>query len=408
MTSVVKTYVTGDKLLLGDLNNEFAHIYSLLGSFGGANIVDGSITVDKLADGASVEVFFGEVFNDEIVISGLNKASDSALTLTLNSGTAYVLDTTASPSVLKRIVKATASTHVLAASSTNYIHLKSNGQFLVNTSAAFTDSVTLWKAVTDGSSVTSDTDQRDLIFLEQLKVARKYVDNIEWEVNSNTAIVIQAGGHWRDTNNDRSYTFAANITVDIGNSLGALGLDQGTESSSTWYALVGLGDSSGVLAPSVMLVDATDYSGSIVLPTGYDDFRRIGWVRNDGSSNFIQGEYLDGRFHYDDAQQVLTAGTSSSFAGVSCAAFVPPNIRSGLLYGTIQTTIGSGSAQWRTTGNSASSGKEWAGFGSEASGYGGIFLLDSSQSIDYKAAGSETPTFDIWVDGWADNLQKDS
>lgn len=65
---------------------------------------------------------------------------------------------------------------------------------------------------------------------------------------------------------------------------GTGGLDTGSEAADTWYAVHLIGDTTGANAPAAMLsLSAT----APTLPGTHDIFRRVGWVRNDGSSDFI-------------------------------------------------------------------------------------------------------------------------
>lgn len=115
---------------------------------------------------------------------------------------------------------------------------------------------------------------------------------------------------------------AADITV-----AGAGGLQTGqVEAADTWYQVYAIDDSTGVNPPALLLVP----EGVAFNEAGYDKARRIGWVRNDGSSNllkFIQtGNDRSRRVMYDEPAmntRVLNNGNALAFSTVSLAAFVP-------------------------------------------------------------------------------------
>lgn len=388
-------------------NDEIGNIYSLISGGISVNVSNGSITQAKLADDANPAVYFGELFNDGAVITagGFVHVSNTGLNETITGGTAYVMDSSASTIKLIRVTISGNSTHTVLDNTTNYLDLDVDGTIKVTqTTAVANTRMRILKLVASGGSITSETDKADRTFLNDgLKPKKTY-----YTVTSATALTISSGVSFRDTTNTNTYTTVASLAVLITNSIGALGLDQGAEGSSKWYAIVGLGDSTGGVDPSAMLVEAANYVGSIVVPSPFDQYGRIGWVRNDGSSNFIQGDFIQDRFIYDDSIVIVAGATNTTFATAACAVAIPPTCRHGLLYGDNQTGAGSGSMEWRITGTSATSGHSWAGIdaGSESSGYGGTFPLDTSQQIDYK--GTTSVDIDIDVDGWVETFEEDS
>lgn len=63
---------------------------------------------------------------------------------------------------------------------------------------------------------------------------------------------------------------------------GAGGLDTGAAANNTWYAIHVITNATGSLVSSLFSLSAT----APTLPAGYTLFRRVGWVRRDGSGNF--------------------------------------------------------------------------------------------------------------------------
>jgi hypothetical protein len=121
-----------------------------------------------------------------------------------------------------------------------------------------------------------------------------------------------------------SGTLAFNITVS-----GANGLQSGqVEAPNTWYEVHAIADSTGVNPVACLLIPF----GVAFSQAGYDKHRRVGWVRNNGSSNlrkFLAVGLGSLRWYWwdDDASNLtfLAGGTATSWTTVSCAAFAPPN-----------------------------------------------------------------------------------
>jgi hypothetical protein len=63
-------------------------------------------------------------------------------------------------------------------------------------------------------------------------------------------------------------------------------LDRGSEAATTWYAVHAVAKANAGAAPTVKIVLSTSAT-SPVLGATYTHFRRLGWVRNDGSSNLV-------------------------------------------------------------------------------------------------------------------------
>jgi hypothetical protein len=116
---------------------------------------------------------------------------------------------------------------------------------------------------------------------------------------------------------------SANITV-----AGPGGLQTGqAEAADTWYQVLVIADTTGVNAPAALLVPA----GVGFSQAGYDIFRRVGWVRNNGSSAFISffqsGKGSERTILYNDSVsnlRPLNNGSATAFTSVSLTGFVPP------------------------------------------------------------------------------------
>lgn len=113
---------------------------------------------------------------------------------------------------------------------------------------------------------------------------------------------------------------------------GANGRNSDTaEQANKWYAVCIIAKSSdGTIAG--FLVNEDDWASSYTMPSGYDKIRRIGWARNNSSSDFYdyisfafgQGRTVKYNETYLDLR-VLISGNATSFTDVDCSEFVPPD-----------------------------------------------------------------------------------
>jgi len=112
---------------------------------------------------------------------------------------------------------------------------------------------------------------------------------------------------------------SVNLTVDIAIS-GAGGLETiSSETVDTWYAIHIITDDRGTNVSGLLSVSST----TPTLPTGYTKFRRVGWVRNNGSSNFIGFTQIMENVIYNDPIGNLFTNPSGT---VSFASYVPTGI----------------------------------------------------------------------------------
>ena len=204
---------------------------------------------------------------------------------------------------------------------------------------------------------------------------------------------------------------ASPVTADITVS-GAGGLDTGVEAADTWYGVYVIADTSGVNPVDALL------SASFITPTlpaGYDIFFRLGAVRNNSASDFLEFLQTNGernRHHLWvnetlTTTQVLAGGSALAFATVSLAAFVPPSSR------RVKIT-------WEFDGNVAG-----ADFGIRVPGalttrqqsYFSVFpgtapamrqpmqevWLSTTQTLEYEV-NSGASSLDLFVNGYVDEL----
>jgi hypothetical protein len=138
----------------------------------------------------------------------------------------------------------------------------------------------------------------------------------------------------------------ADIAVEGKNGFDNLSAD--AEDANTWYYVwVGYRPATdercGLLSKASSRASLVLSHSSLV---GFTAFRRVGAVRNDGSSNFRAFQQQDGCCLYATADggdaRVLTNDRTTSMTAVSCAAMVPPTSRLAQLLAILIPTGGTG------------------------------------------------------------------
>lgn len=155
-----------------------------------------------------------------------------------------------------------------------------------------------------------------------VNAARKYVDNLQLAWVSNTSITVDAGSA-RDSTNVNDIVVASQLTLNAA-VVGANGIDAGALANTTLYAVHVIGDSTKYNDAACLLsTSATAPS----LPSGYDMFRRIGYVRTDGAAQILKfyqyGADESRKMYYDAPISILAAGAAVAFTAVSLSAIAP-------------------------------------------------------------------------------------
>lgn len=155
---------------------------------------------------------------------------------------------------------------------------------------------------------------------------------------------VQVGsGVCRDAENSFDIVSDTNVTVDKTLS-GAGGLDTGSESDDTWYAVHIIADSTGSNSPNGLLsLSASDPT----LPAGYDKFRRVGWVRVNAVGRFRrflqiwQGQTR--RLVWDETRsdmRVLNGANATTFTEIDLSNFMSPTANNVLLHSEFESGSG--------------------------------------------------------------------
>ena len=149
------------------------------------------------------------------------------------------------------------------------------------------------------------------------------VDGLEIAITSTTAASVQLG-RARNSTNENDIILSAAVALNAASN-GINGLDSGSLANSTLYSLYVVGDSTNNNDSGVLLSTS---ASSPLLPVGYDMFRKIGYLRTDGSAHFLAGYWSGSRnertFTYDvPLATAITAGASATYAAVTLTGFVP-------------------------------------------------------------------------------------
>lgn len=209
---------------------------------------------------------------------------------------------------------------------------------------------------------------------------------------STSQVKIPEGLKCRSDDNTINIEFTSDQTIDITTTTSATAtnclMNGLSESSNTWYYVWAIAKSDGSTPRGLLTTSSTTIA---TYPTDYTVKRLIGMVRNNSSSNFISFSfdnsfyvydgglsYHNGTVHTAGALNVLSAGTSATWAAVSCTSFIPPlstvgyfNFHSVDAYASIRPT---GSSTESGAGNAAGAGAESKAL---------FFKTNTSQSIDY-------------------------
>lgn len=201
------------------------------------------------------------------------------------------------------------------------------------------------------------------------------------------------------------------LTVDITIS-GAGGLDTGTEANDTWYAVYVLADSNGTNNPVGLMSTS---ASAPTLPAGYNLKRRLGWVRNNSSGNFLNflqtGSQNEKLYTYQEnivQRIIISGGTSTTWSTLSAATFVPPTARRMNAYTLLSTDTATDLAFIRTTGSGLTStgwvnkpGRSTALSNSSGTPLDNI-ITDTNQNIDYIV--SAGCSIDIYMVSYFDEI----
>ena len=156
----------------------------------------------------------------------------------------------------------------------------------------------------------------------RVEAQQDFIQGLRLSWVSVTQVTIGAG-RCADSTGRQLVRSASTLTVDITAS-GAGGLDTGSEANSTWYAVYLIAGPTGIAG--MLSTSAT----TPTKPAGYPFARRVGWVKNDGSSDLAPFQQSGGDRNriYDwnidkNSLLVLSSGAASTYTSVDCSAYIP-------------------------------------------------------------------------------------
>ncbi len=232
-----------------------------------------------------------------------------------------------------------------------------------------------------------------------------YVNGLNIAKTAAKTLSVSAGAA-RDSSDTNDMSLAASVTIN-GAAVGANGVDIAALAASSQYAVYLIGDST--LYQDVAAILSLNNSAPS-LPGGYDMYRRIGWIRTDGSSNILQfwqyGNGQERQYYWDVGISELSGGSSTTFAAIDLATSVPP-IACQVLFDVTFTPDGATEvAEFLPFGSAASSGFIRFGTGVAGAQVGVVEVpcqLDSGvPKVLYKVAAGDTLT--LLCVGFKDSL----
>lgn len=234
--------------------------------------------------------------------------------------------------------------------------------------------------------------------------------DIAWA--SNTTLTV-ASGIARDSTNVYDMQNKNTITVSTAFS-GVNGLDTGTVAANTWYAVYLIYDTSRQLpAATVLSTSASQPRMPSASNVTYSAFRRVGWVRTDGSSNllnFVQAGTQTSRFYqWDASRSVLAGGSATTFTAVNLSAGAPAQQNEVALTLQYTPSAAANTTSLRPTGSAVAAASSPVLLKSSTAAQLIIpsvriipRVTGGNASIDYVVTASDSLT--ILVTGFADNL----
>ena len=201
---------------------------------------------------------------------------------------------------------------------------------------------------------------------------------------SNPAQIQISTGFARNSDNSSDLVIASPQNVNI-----TTHLDVGTETSNTWYHVFIIHNPVADTYQGLFSLSAT----APTLPAGYTKFRRLGAIKNDLSSDFLEffqfgnKNNVETRYVKPYNNNVLSAGSADTFTNIDLSGFVSPESTQAILH--VYTDNTSGEVYIREDGAVTN----WNQFIKHS----GIIhqKTDSSQSIEYKV---DSPSTDAYID----------
>ena len=244
----------------------------------------------------------------------------------------------------------------------------------------------------------------------------KYVNGLEMAWVSTTTFTVAAGAA-RNSTNVNDIVLNDSVTI-LSTRVGVNGVDLAAVAASSMYAVFLIGDSTKYKDTACILTLAIDGGTGLIattpnLPSGYDMYRRIGYVLSDSSSHFLKfwqyGHANSRDMHYDTPIATPAITTSANtYANQSLVAGIPPIACETILKVTFTAETLTDIATFAPYGSSASNGMVVWG-----TGVAGVqqFMVDVPcelntvvPTIAFKTTADTPEALAILVSGYVDSL----
>lgn len=185
---------------------------------------------------------------------------------------------------------------------------------------------------------------------------------------------------------------------------GVNGLDTGSEASNTWYSVWIIYN--GTTVAGLLSTSAT----SPTMPSGYTFKARVGWVRNDASSNLYRTQQNNNIARYIigtnptagiQMDSAVTGNTNTPIQAISVSTFIPSTAItiSGFLFSTNSGACAAPNANYANNGSTTNPPPAGTKVSSNPFSLPFEFLLEST-NIYWASNGADNA---IYVTGWQDN-----
>lgn len=235
----------------------------------------------------------------------------------------------------------------------------------------------------------------------------KYCNGLNLAWASNTTLDVAAGACSNSSNvNDIVLDDAVVLNAAVNGVVN--GLDTGSLGNNLIYAVYAIADSTGYNAAGSLLSLASNSAPA--LPYNYDLYRRIGYVRTNGSAQFLpfdqKGDGLVRAMWYRASIATdITAGSSATFAAVDVSGSIPAGGKVGIFKVTFTPTGADDPCELRCGDSAVDNGQ--AILSGSAAGVVKIGNLECpigatlASGVDYKVTGTAVA---INVQGYYDVL----
>lgn len=215
-----------------------------------------------------------------------------------------------------------------------------------------------------------------------------------------------------DDTEDIVISDGSSVTITI-TSTGANGRNVDTaEQSNKWYALYVIKNPSTGAVAGFMVNE--DNLGTFTWPAGYTKKRRVGWIRNNNTSNLRAGKYIGAgiskRWLYDVERTemlALSGGSAIVFTDINLAEWVPRNLNSAYLPSVsiagVYDPFGTSFVDFRPNGSSVNDPVYFSYQSTAAESFQLDMYCDINRIIEYQCFNA-SDSVSVYVVGFEDEL----